>query len=399
MILRQTYLDRIRPFIGADVIKVLVGVRRSGKSTLLRMLQSELLANGVPPENIIAMNFESAQFRRVTDGDALVDIVAGLAPRSGRIHIFLDEAQEVPGWEKAVRSFLVDYDADIYVTGSNAHVLSSDLATHITGRYVSFDVYPFSFAEFYAALLELGPIEREVAFSTYLIQGGFPFQTQLNFDEELTMQYLRDLYGTILFQDVVQHAGVREPEQLERITRFAMAEEGHLMSPNKVANYLKNEGRRVARDTVAHYLRAAEAAFLLYRAQREDVVGKRLLQFNDKYYVVDQGLRQANGLDSRANIDQVLEGIVFMELRRRGYKVTVGAVGEREVDFIARRKTETEYYQVTYLLASEKVRDREYGSLLAINDNYPKFVLSLDPVASDLEGIRGLNLIDWLLGA
>ncbi|MFT3943267.1 MAG: ATP-binding protein [Ancrocorticia sp.] len=401
MIPRPTYLEQIRPFIGTNVIKVLVGVRRCGKSSLLKLVQQELLNDGVAPTHLISINLESAEFQEISDSTALIHAVASRVPTKleGRVHIFLDEVQEVTGWEKAVRSFLVDYDADIYVTGSNAHLLSSDLATHITGRYVTINVFPFSFKEFFGALKEHDDIDRQQAFTRYLNQGGFPFQTELGFRPTPIMQYLQDLYSTILLRDIVEYASVRDVDQLQRIVRYAIAEEGHLLTPRKIANYLKSERRSVAQETVANYLRAAQAAFLLYQARREDVAGKRHLQFNEKYYVVDQGLRQAIGMDNGANIDQVLEGIVYMELLRRGYEVTVGSVGDREVDFVARRNGLTEYYQVTYLLATPDVVAREFGALAAINDNHPKYVLSMDPIARSEAGMRGLNIVDWLLEA
>lgn len=403
MLLRPEYLEQLRPFIGTNIVKVLVGVRRSGKSTILRMMQEELRASGVPDRNILTLNFESADFMDVSDARALVSWVRAQAPKTGRVHIFLNEIQEVVGWEVAVRSFLVDYDADIYVTGSNAHLLSSDLATHITGRYVTVHVYPLSFAEFHRGLTQFAdeggdvPTEPYQAFAMYLVQGGFPFQLELGYRKEPTLKYLQDLFATILLRDVVKHAAIRDVDQLQRIVRYAIAEEGHLLTPKRIADFLKSERRTTRQETVANYLGASEDAFLLYRAGREDVVGKKRLQFNEKFYVVDQGLRQAIGLDNRANIDQVLEGVVYMELLRRRYEVTVGRVGDREIDFVARRDGSTSYFQVTYLLATSEVREREFGALAAVPDNYPKFVLSMDPLPAGQDGIEALNVIDWLL--
>ena len=431
MIDRPLYMNRIRPFIGKNIIKVLIGARRSGKSTLLELVRRQLLDAGVPENAMLHLNFESSATADITNATELTAYVrsyfsentnegesnensnrnaknnapadvdhntTSISTNAHKIALFLDEIQEVDHWEKAVRSFMVDYDADIYLTGSNAHMLSSDLATYITGRYVSIDVYPFSFAEFLEAYRQsAGSISEREAFQRYVRQGGFPFQTDLAFDEAASMQYLNDLFATILFKDVVRHAGVRDPDALERIIRYAIGEEGHLITVANIAQYMKNEHRKVAADTIANYLDAAARAFLLYRAPRQDAVGMRELKINEKYYVVDQGLRQAIGLNNANAIDQVLEGIVFMELKRRGYEVRVGKVGDQEIDFIAQRDGATEYYQVTYLMASPQTAEREFGAFAALRDNYPKTVLSLDEFPQSRDGIQGVNIIKWLL--
>lgn len=399
MIERPAYMDRIRPFIGKNIIKVLVGARRSGKSTLLRLIREQLLADGAPERSVLHLNFESSATAGIRNADDLVGYVGErMDGVDGPIRLFLDEIQEVEHWEKAVRSFMVDYDADIYLTGSNARMLSSDLATYITGRYITIDVYPFSFAEFLAAYRQsVGPIDERAAFRRYVTQGGFPFQTDLAFDEAAGMQYLSDLFSTILFKDVVRHAGVRDADALERVVRHAIGEEGHLITVANIAAYMKSEQRRISAETIANYLDAACRAFLIYRVPREDAVGKRALKINEKYYVVDQGLRGAIGLDNATAIDQVLEGIVYMELRRRGYDVRVGKVGSKEIDFIARRGGETAYYQVSYLVGSQQTADREFGAFDGLDDNWPKYVLSLDEFPQTRDGIRGVNIIDWLL--
>ena len=278
-------------------------------------------------------------------------------------------------------------------------MLSSDLATYITGRYVTIDVYPLSFAEFLPAYQASHPESSErAAFVAYATQGGFPFQSELAFQTGPTLKYLDDLLSTILLKDVVKRNGIRDVDLLERLVRFSAAEEGHLLSVKRIADFLKSERRKTTTDTIANHLNAAEKAYLLYRAPREDAIGKQLLAFNEKWYVVDQGLRQAMGMSNQANIDQVLEGIVFMELKRRGYSVTVGKVGDLEVDCVARRGTDVEYYQVTYLMADEHTREREFASLLAIPDNYPKYVLSMDDFCMSQSGVDAINIVDWLLG-
>lgn len=398
MIPREGYFEKIAPFVGKNIIKVLVGVRRCGKSTLLEMLRQRFLDQGVPAEDVLHIQLESSELAAINNGKDLVAYVLGHVDKSHHVKLLFDEIQEVDGWETALRSFMVDLDADIYITGSNAHVLSSDLATYITGRYVTIDVYPLSFKEFCPAYLEANPGASErSAFIAYVSQGGFPFQSALEFDEAATLKYLDDLMSTILLKDVVKRSSIRDVDLLEHLVRYATAEEGHLLSVKSISDFLKSERRKTTPDTISNYLNAAEKAFLFYRTPREDAVGKQRLAFSEKWYVVDQGLRQAMGMSNQANIDQVLEGIVFMELVRRGYKVSVGRVGQLEIDFIARRGSEIEYYQVTYLMADERTRDREFAPLEAMRDNYPKCVLSMDDFDFSRNGIRSLNLIDWLL--
>lgn len=404
LIERPEYLEKIRPFMGKNIIKVLVGVRRSGKSTILEMVRRVLLEEGIPESNILHLCFDSASLMDITDARALINIAQSWAQgKDGRLCFLFDEIQDVNGWERAVNSFMVDYDADIYLTGSNARLLSSDLATYITGRYVTIDVYPFSFSEYVRAVRMANPafaLDDRALFLRYVEQGGFPFQTELAFDRGATMHYLEDLFSTILFKDVVRRNGIRDVDILERIVRYAIAEEGHLLSVKSIADYFKSERRKVAQETVANYLHAAAAAYLVYRVRREDALGKKELQFNEKYYVVDQGLRQALGKDNSTAIDQALEGIVYMELRRRGYEITVGVVGDSEIDFIARKGTATEYYQVaTYIQGSESTAEREFGSLERVQDNYPKYVLSLDDFPQSRNGIIGRNIVEWLLEA
>lgn len=399
MIPREDYFEQIEPFIGKNIIKVLVGVRRCGKSTLLEMLYQRFLDQGVPASSMLHVKLESSEFSNLDTREALVSYVFGHIDKTQHVKLLFDEIQEVAGWENALRSFMVDLDADIYITGSNAHVLSSDLATYITGRYVTIDVFPLSFREFCPAYLKAnaGASER-AAFAAYIVQGGFPFQNALGFERAASIKYLEDLLSTILFKDVVRRNGIRDVDLLERLAGYAAAEEGHLLSIKGISDFLKSDRRKASPDTVASYLDATEKAFLFYKAPREDAVGKQCLAFNEKWYLVDQGLRQAMGMSNQANIDQVLEGVVFMELKRRGFRVSVGKVGDLEVDFIARKGSEAEYYQVTYLMADERTREREFASLLAIPDNFPKFVLSMDEFDFSRDGIRALNIADWLLG-
>ncbi len=397
MIERKRYMEMIEPFIGKSIIKVLVGVRRSGKSTLLSQIKDRLIGDGVPDCQTVQINLESAAFSHLNDAVALYEFVATRVTPNQKLYVFLDEIQEVDGWEKALRSLMVDFDMDIYVTGSNSNLLSSDLATYITGRYVEIPVYPFSFAEFLQARGALGlSTESRSAFARYLDQGGFPFQYELAFDEAPTMQYLEGVFNAILLKDVVQRNRIRDAAQLERIVDYAIEQVGHTLSVKKLSDYVKSDRRSISADTIYNYLYSSEGACLLYRVKREDAIGKRALKFNEKFYLVDQGLRTARGFSNGEAIDQILENVVFMELRRRGYNVTVGKVGDREVDFIARKREAVSYYQVCYILANQETVEREFSSLESIPDNYPKYVLSLDEIQHGRNGIIHMNLIDWL---
>lgn len=399
MIDRPSYLNAIRPFMGKNIIKVLVGVRRCGKSTLLSLIKNRILADGADESTVTYLNFESAQTAGIRTKDELLAYMAERIDPSTRHYAFFDEIQQVAGWEKALAALMVDYDIDLYITGSNAHMLSSDLATYITGRYVRIPVFPFSFSEFFDAYASSHPdASSREAFSHYLIQGGFPFQTELAFDEEPSLQYLNDVYSTILFKDLVQRNDIRNAEQLELIIRYVLQEIGHPFSAKSIADYLKSERRSVSADTIYAYLNAAEGACLLHRVPREDAKGKRALKFNEKLYAVDHGLREALGYSNASSIDQVLENIVYMELVRRGYDVRIGKIDDKEIDFIARKRNDTHYIQVCYLLASDSTIEREFSSLESVKDNFPKLVLSLDEFPRERNGIKSANLIDWLLG-
>ncbi len=397
MIDRPAYYSAIEPFIGTNVIKVLVGVRRSGKSTILRQIRNRLQAAGVPESALVTVNLESGAFSALRTGDALYKYLADRMDSTRKTHVFLDEVQEVGGWEKTLRSLMVDFDVDLYVTGSNAHLLSSELATLITGRYVEIPVYPLSFKEYFDGLSQISSTDARSAFKRYVVQGGFPFQTELAFSEAPTLQYVDGVFSTVLLKDVVQHAGIRDSDLLSRILGYVIEQVGHTLSAPNIVAYLKSESRKVSIETVYDYLRATEAACLIYRIKREDAIGKQALRFNEKFYLVDQGIRQALGYSNANAIDQVIENIVCMELLRRGYEVRVGKVGAREVDFVAVRGDERAYFQVAYLLASPQTEEREFASLEAIPDNYPKTVLSLDEFPRNRNGIRGINLVDWLL--
>jgi len=402
MILRPTYTDRIVAVLDTPVIKVLTGMRRCGKSTILRLLAQELAARGVPATNVVHLDFESLAIEDLTTYPALYRAVRDRAEATaGRIYILLDEIQRVAGWEKAVASFQVDFDCDIVITGSNASLLSSDLATHIAGRYLEFRVRPLSFREFLdfaqqsQSREDLGVADQ---LTEYLRFGGMPGLTELPPDESVRYAYLTDVFATVVLKDVVARYGIRDVDLLERLVAFTLSNLGHTFSAKRVADFLKGQRRGLGVETVYRYLRALSEAFVLNRVRRFDIKGKRFLETQEKYFVEDHGFRHAL-LGYRADdIPGVLENVVFAELVRRGYSVHIGTVGAAEVDFVAELRDTRLYVQVAYLLADDAVRTREFGPLAAIRDNHRKLVVSLDPIpATNHDGIERLPLADFLL--
>ena len=399
MIKRESYMARIRPFIDGDLIKVLTGIRRSGKSVMLELIKDELRARGVTEEQLVAFNFEDMRNAQLCTVEALHDeLVRRAASIKGKIYFFFDEIQEVERWERCVNSLRVEMDCDIYITGSNAKLLSGELATYLAGRYVEFIIYPFSFSEFLALYHSVEPdADTRTCFNRYLTFGGMPYLANLRFDEIACRQYLRDLFNSVELKDIVKRNNVRDVDMLERIIAYVTANIGTTFSSTAISKYLKNEGRRVSPETVLNYLKACSDAFLFYQVRRQDLQGKKILTVNEKYYVADHGIREAVVGGNMRDINLVLENIVFMEALRRGYSVTVGKVGEREIDFVCERHGEKCYIQVTYLLAAEETVQREFGVYEHVQDNFPKYVVSLDEFDMSRNGVRHYNIRDFLL--
>lgn len=399
MIKRESYMARIRPFIDGDLIKVLTGIRRSGKSVMLELIKDELRARGVTEEQLVAFNFEDMRNAQLCTAEALHDeLVRRTASIKGKIYFFFDEIQEVERWERCVNSLRVEMDCDIYITGSNAKLLSGELATYLAGRYVEFIIYPFSFSEFLALYHSVEPdADTRTCFDRYLTFGGMPYLANLRFDETACRQYLRDLFNSVELKDIVKRNNVRDVDMLERIIAYVTANIGTTFSSTAISKYLKNEGRRVSPETVLNYLKACSDAFLFYQVRRQDLQGKKILTVNEKYYVADHGIREAVIGGNMRDINLVLENIVFMEALRRGYSVTVGKVGEREIDFVCERHGEKCYIQVTYLLAAEETVQREFGVYEHVQDNFPKYVVSLDEFDMSRNGVRHYNIRDFLL--
>lgn len=402
MIKRELYLKKIRNFIDKPVIKVITGMRRSGKSMILKLISQELLERGILSQNIIYINFESLMFSDLTEFRALYNhVIEKSQTLTGKVYILLDEIQEVEHWEKAVNSFMVDLDCDIYITGSNANLLSSELATYIAGRYVEIKVYPLSFREYIDFAKIQNPqniLSNEEYFEQYLQFGGLPGIHNFNYDKSNIYQYLSDIYSSILLKDVVAKNNIRDVELLERIILYIFDNIGNTFSAKNVSDFLKSQGRKLSRETVYNYLKALESAYIISSVQRYDVKGKALLETMEKFYLTDLGFRHAK-LGYRPNdIAGYLENIIYLELIRRKYTVNIGKLGTKEIGFIGTLENEKLYIQVTYLLASPETVEREFSPLKKIEDNYPKYVLSMDNLGEyNIDGIVRKRIIDFLL--
>ena len=393
-------MKRIRPFINTELIKVFTGIRRSGKSVMLELVKNELKKSGVSDKNFLCINFEQFSNSELLDAKILHKrIVEFQKSADGKIYLFFDEIQEVDGWEKCINSCRVEFDCDIYITGSNAKLLSGELATYLAGRYVEFVIYPFSFAEF----LEMNrqknsQIDKSACFTAFLKTGGMPFLANFLGDDSAKNQYLMDIYNSVVLKDVVKRNNIRDVDTLERIIAYAFSNIGHIFSATSLSKYFKSEKRNISHDTILNYLKFCTDAFLIYKISRYDLEGKKVLTVNEKYYCADHGLREAVFGKNTQNIDQILENIVCLELLRRNFKVFVGKKDESEIDFIAERNGVKIYVQVAYLLASEETVRREFSVYDSIKDNFPKYVVSMDEFDFSRNGIIHRNIRDFLLG-
>ena len=398
MIKREMYMRRIRPFIGGELVKVMTGIRRSGKSVMLELIKEELTENGVSSEQFISMNFEDMRNSHLLNAQALHDeVIARASGIDGKKYLFFDEIQEVRDWEKCINSFRVELDCDIYITGSNAKLLSGELSSYLGGRYVEFVIYPFSFTEFLELYRQCFPnTTAEQAFKKYLISGGMPYLYNLRFEEEPVRQYLTDIFNSVQLKDIVRRQNIRDADLLERIIAYVMANVGTTFSATSLSKYLKNEGRTVAPETIINYIRYCSEAYLFYKVNREDLQGKQILSTNEKYYIADHGIREAVYGGNMRDINLTLENIVYLELLRRGYTVLTGKIGEREIDFVCTLKSQKLYVQVTYMLASPETGEREFGVYDLVRDNFPKYVVSLDEIDMSRNGIRHMNVRDFL---
>lgn len=401
MLKRDEYIKQIVPFIDKDVIKVLTGIRRSGKSVMLKLLMEELKNRGINENQFIYINFENLKYRNLKNYEKLYDFILNkVDDKYKSYYIFLDEIQEVEEWERCVNSLRVDEELrfDIYITGSNAKLLSGELSTYLAGRYIEFIVYPFSFKEFFEIIQEKNQeIKVKEAFQKYVKFGGMPFLHNLDYNFEASMQYLQDLYASIILKDITKRNNIRDTDLLERIINYIVMNIGNTFSATSISKFFKSENRKVATETILNYIKACEEAFLVYRVARNDLLGKKILNVNEKYYIADHGIREAIMENNQKNINQVLENIVYFEMLRRGYNIKIGKVDNLEVDFVCKKNDKTIYIQVSYLLASEDTKEREFSVLENIKDNYPKYVLSMDEFDMSRNGIKHVNLIKFLV--
>ena len=401
MVKRERYMSQIRDFMDKPVVKVLTGMRRSGKSAMLELIKEELLAKSIPENNIIHINFESLRYEKLKDYHVFYKAITEQSKTiSGKIYILLDEIQEVEGWEQVINSFRVDFDCDIYFTGTNAKLMSGELATLLAGRYVEIRIYPLDFQE-YLEFAKSNPeeagLEKQEQFANYLKYGGLPGIHQMKWEESRIMQYLLDIYNSVLLKDVISRNGIRDTALLESIVQYLMDNIGKTFSAKTISDFLKSQGRKLSTETVYNYIKALENAFLIHKAARFDIKGKRMLETQEKYYLADLGLRHAVLGYRQNDIADLLENVIYLELLRRGYSVSIGKQDVAEVDFVANKGDDRVYIQVCYVLTPDNT-DREFAPLEAINDNYEKMVLTMDTLLGiNRGGIRQKNIVEFLL--
>ncbi|MDR0847028.1 MAG: ATP-binding protein [Lactobacillales bacterium] len=395
LIERPLYLEKIIPLIDVDLVKVLVGFRRSGKSKILELIKKHLLENGRKPEQFIELNFEEYANIELQDPTLLnYHLVNKVNEVEGKAYIFLDEIQEVKGFEKVINSLRTTLDVDIYITGSNAKLLSGELATYLAGRYIQIYIYPFSFQEY---LSVKGDENISNKFLEYIKEGGMPQVVADDLPAEINKGFLRDVYNSVVLKDIIERQSIRNPELLDRTILYAFANIARVIEAKNVVKYLKNEQRPAKVDTLMNYLQYAKDAFLLYPIKKHDVTGKEIFKSQEKYFIVDNGLREAIIGRNDVDIQLVLENTVALEGIRRGYDVTVGEINGKEIDFIFAKDGEKVYVQVSYLLAEESTVKREFAPFYEVKDNYRKVVVSLDPILQPRDGIEHLRIEDFLL--
>ena len=401
MIDRPLYVDKIMAYVDTPFVKILTGVRRCGKSTILKMIMERLKTErNIPEDRIISCRFDSMEYEDMT-AKQIYTLLKDQLSSTGRTYLFLDEVQEIKGWEKVVNSLASDFDVDLYITGSNSRMMSSEIATYLTGRYVSFRIFTLSFGEylmFKSKFANVGEPKTELA--NYVRLGGFPATHLQAYSQDEIYTIVRDIYNSTIFSDIVKRNQVRKIDQLERVVKYTFSNVGNTFSAKSIADYLKSERRSLDNETVYSYLDKLEKAYLLHRCSRYDLQGKEILKTQEKFYLADVALRYSVLGYNADSVASSLENIVYLELCRRGYTVYVGKTSDGEIDFVAVRQNEKIYVQVTQEINSEKTEKREYNRLLEIPDNYPKFVLTTDEFAGgNYEGIKTMHIADFLLSA
>ena len=398
MINRPMYVDKIMRYADAPFVKILTGIRRCGKSTILKMIMRELQKRGAADEQIVSYRFDSMEYEGMSAKEMFSDIKGRLC-NGKKTYLFLDEVQEIKNWEKVINSLAADYDVDIYVTGSNSRMMSSEIETYLTGRYIAFRIYTLSFSEYLTFKKTYSEVrEPHDELAEYIRLGGFPATHLQRYSEDEIYTIVRDIYNSTVFSDIVKRNQVRKVDQLERIVKFAFDNVGKTFSAKSVSNYLKSEKRTIDNETVYSYLEKLESAYILHRCSRYDIQGKELLKTQEKFYIADTSLRYSVLGYTQTSVAAMLENVVYLELCRRGYSVNIGKTHDGEIDFIAQRQSEKIYVQVTKEISSQETEQREYSRLLEIRDNYPKYLLTTDSFAGgNYEGIKTMHIADFLL--
>ena len=399
MIYRPRYVDKIMAYADTPFVKILTGVRRCGKSTILKMIMEKLQTErNIPPERMINCRYDSMEYEDMTAKQMYARLKEQLS-HDDRTYLFLDEVQEIEGWEKVVNSLASDFDVDLYITGSNSRMMSSEIATYLTGRYISFRIFTLSFEEyltFKEKYTSVGDPKTELA--DYVRLGGFPATHLQAHSQDEIYTIVRDIYNSTIFSDIIKRNQIRKIDQLERIVKYTFQNVGNTFSAKSIADYLKSERRALDNETVYNYLEKLEKAYLLHRCSRYDLQGKEILKTQEKFYLADVALRHCVLGYNADDVASDLENIVYLELCRRGYTVNVGKTNDGEIDFVAARQNEKLYVQVAREIKSEKTKKREYDRLLEIRDNYPKYVLTTDEYAGgNYEGIKTMHIADFLL--
>lgn len=399
MIERPLYLDKIMPFVDTPFVKILTGVRRCGKSTILKMIIKKLREEKhVDDEQILSYRFDSMEYEDMTTKELYLEIKSKIL-QSKKTYLFLDEIQEIEGWEKVVNTLASDFDVDIYITGSNSRMMSSEISTYLTGRYITFHIYTLSFEEylmFKKSYTTLKDLKQE--FSQYVRLGGFPATHLQDYSQDEVYTIVKDIYNSTIFSDIVRRNQVKKIDQLERVVKYTFNNIGNTFSAKSISNYFKSEQRKIDNETVYSYLEKLQKAYILHKCSRYDLQGKDILKTQEKFYLADVSLRYSVLGYTVDSVASSLENIVYLELKRRGYNVYIGKTKDKEIDFVATKQNEKIYVQVTQEIKSEKTQKREYEQLLEIRDNYPKYVVMADDFAGgNYEGIKTMNIVDFLL--
>ena len=399
MIERPLYLDKIMPFVDTPFVKILTGVRRCGKSTILKIIIKKIKEEkNVDDEQILNYCFNSMEYEDMTTKELYLELKSKII-QSKKTYLFLDEIQEIEGWEKVVNTLASDFDVDIYITGSNSRMMSSEISTYLTGRYITFHIYTLSFEEylmFKKSYMTLKDLKQE--FSQYVRLGGFPATHLQDYSQDEVYTIVKDIYNSTIFSDIVRRNQVKKIDQLERVVKYTFNNIGNTFSAKSISNYFKSEQRKIDNETVYSYLEKLQKAYILHKCSRYDLQGKNILKTQEKFYLADVSLRYSVLGYTVDSVASSLENIVYLELKRRGYDVYIGKIKDKEIDFVATKQNEKIYVQVTQEIKSEKTQKRECEQLLEIRDNYPKYVVMADDFAGgNYEGIKTMNIVDFLL--